>query len=410
MLSKTLSIATATKRVAPPFSRRLVISALETLRNAHTTLEDAWGRLEFGSATEELATQLTVNNPLFYKQLLSQGELGAADTYGDGHWDCTDLPTLFRIILKNKAAAQPITRSSSLVGKILKPLQMWLRRNNRGGSRRNIHAHYDLGNAFFKLFLDKTLNYSSAVFESPTDSLQKASCHKMDLICRDLELCETDHLVEIGSGWGALAMHAATNYGCRVTTTTISQQQFTFVTQAVEEAGLGQKITVLDQDYRDLRGQFDKLVSVEMIEAVGHKYLPTFFTKCNSLLKPGGRMALQAILMNDANYPTYLRSTDFIREFIFPGGCLPCQSGIDEIRSSSTELETLSSRDITSHYAETLKRWRTSVHESSSAIHALGFDERFLRLWNYYLAYCEAAFEERHCTTIQATYRRATSP
>ena len=281
----------------------------------------------------------------------------------------------------------------------------WLRRrltlNTQSGSRRNIEAHYDLGNEFFRTFLDETMTYSCGIFHSPTISLRDASLEKYDRICQKLRLQPDHDLVEVGSGWGGFAIHAAGRYGCRVTTTTISQEQGRYTRQAVRDAGLESQVTVLADDYRRLSGEYDRLVSIEMIEAVGHEFLATYFRQCSRLLRPDGEMVLQAIMIPDQRYDAYRRSIDFIRRYIFPGGCLPCFSSIAAAVKQATDLQLVHLEDLTAHYAETLHRWRQRFLDNLSAIRRQGLNDRFIRTWDYYLAYCEAGFRERWISVAQ---------
>jgi cyclopropane-fatty-acyl-phospholipid synthase len=261
-----------------------------------------------------------------------------------------------------------------------------------------------LGNDFFQCWLDETWAYSCGIFTSPRATLREASLEKFDRACRKLDLRPDDHLLEIGTGWGGLAIHAAGEYGCRVTSTTISQEQFDLAARRVAAAGLAERVNLLSRDYRDLRGTFDKLISVEMIEAVGHEYLDTYFHKCGELLKPDGSMLLQAIVMPERGYRQYLRSVDFIRRYVFPGGCLPSVASILESVGRTTRMRLVHVEDLAPHYAETLRRWRANLHERLPEIRSLGYSEELLRLWDYYLCYCEAGFEERHVGVVQIVF------
>jgi cyclopropane-fatty-acyl-phospholipid synthase len=276
-----------------------------------------------------------------------------------------------------------------------------LKRNSKDGSRRNIEAHYDLGNAMFEQFLDPTMMYSSAIFPHANSTLEEASVAKLERVCQTLRLRPSDHLVEIGTGWGGMALHAARNYGCRVTTTTISREQHDFAVKRIAEAGLSDRVTVLLRDYRELEGRFDKLVSIEMIEAVGHRYLPVYFETCGKLLKPDGLMLLQSILIPDQRYHRALDSVDFIQRYIFPGGFLPCPGEILKQVSAKTDMQLVGVFDITLDYARTLEAWRTRFGARTESIRALGYSEDFLRLWDYYFAYCEGGFRERAISTAQ---------
>ena len=276
-----------------------------------------------------------------------------------------------------------------------------MRRNTLQGSRKNIAAHYDLGNEMFALFLDDTMMYSCAIFEHPQMSLQQASIEKLERVCRKLELQPGDHLLEIGTGWGGLALHAARHYGCRVTTTTISHEQYRMALQRVEQAGLGDRITVLCEDYRNLSGEYDKLVSIEMIEAVGHAYFDTYFEQCSRLLKSDGLMLLQSITIADQRYAAAKRSVDFIQRYIFPGGCLPSVAVLSDSVARNTDMRMLHLEDIGPHYATTLKRWRQRFMARLDSVRALGYPEEFIRMWEYYLCYCEGGFRERAIGTVQ---------
>jgi cyclopropane-fatty-acyl-phospholipid synthase len=282
----------------------------------------------------------------------------------------------------------------------------WFNRNTRNGSKRNISAHYDLGNEFYGLWLDERMMYSSAVFERPDMSLDAAAVAKLDRICRKLRLSPQDHLLEIGTGWGGFAIHAARHYGCRVTTTTISEQQFDYAKAAIVQAGLQDRITLLRSDYRDLDGQFDKLVSIEMVEAVGHEYHDTYFQKCCDLLKPDGQMLLQAITIADQYYEQAKKSVDFIKRYIFPGGCLTSLTAMSETMTRVTDMRVIDVEDIGPHYAETLRRWHDRFFDRIDRVREMGFSEEFIRMWQYYLCYCEGGFIERSIGNVQMLMMR----
>jgi cyclopropane-fatty-acyl-phospholipid synthase len=281
-----------------------------------------------------------------------------------------------------------------------------LNRNTRLGSKKNISAHYDIGNDLFELFLDPTMMYSSAYYKDEDMSLEQASIAKLDLICKKLELGPEDHLLEIGTGWGGLAIHAASNYGCKVTTTTISDEQFVLAQARIKENHLEDKITVVKQDYRDLEGQYDKLVSIEMIEAIGHQYMRTYFNKCCSLLKPDGMMLIQAITIKDQLYKEALKDVDFIKKYIFPGGFLPSINAMVKTISDSTDMKLFHLQDIGPHYAKTLNHWRERFFEKLDEIRGLGYSDEFIRLWEYYFCYCEGGFIERDIGTVQMVLTR----
>ena len=381
-------------------ARRLVMRKLAGLRGGELAIVDATGVSRLGEPGDLHAT-VRVRNPRFYRQVALGASLAAAMSYVRADWDCDDLTSLFRLFVRNALAADRLDRGWSRPAQWMHRLIHRWRSNSRLGSRRNIRAHYDLGNDFFELWLDDTWAYSCGIFASPAATLHDASLEKFDRICRKLDLQPGDHLLEIGSGWGGFAIHAAEHYGCRVTTTTISQKQFDLAQHRIEAAGLVDRITLQLKDYRDLTGRFDKLVSVEMVEAVGHQYLDTFFRKCGELLKPEGSMLLQSIVMPERGYDDYLHSVDFIRRYIFPGGCLPSVASLLESIGRTTQLRFVHAEDFGPHYAETLRRWHEAFRERRSDLRKLNYSEDLVRLWEYYLCYCEAAFEERHVGVVQ---------
>lgn len=335
-----------------------------------------------------------------YAALLTRGTLGAADAYIDGWWTSSDLVALIRLLLQNgKTIAQ---LDDGLAGWLAKAAS-WsrcFRRNTPSGSRRNIRDHYDLGDDFFRLFLDETMAYSSGIFPHREASLKDASIEKFDRACRLLQLTPADHVLEIGSGWGGFAMHAARKYGCRVTTTTLSKNQYDFVRASIADAGLSDRIEVRLDDYRQLNGVYDKIASIEMIEAVGHEFLPVYFRTCSERLRPTGAMLLQAITIVDGKYDSYRSSLDFIQKHIFPGGILPSRAALQGAIAAG-DLVVRRADDCGIHYAETMKHWRHRFRASLDAIRRLGFDDRFLRKWHYYFCYCEAGFRERQISVGQ---------
>ncbi len=376
--------------------RNLVCRRLASLHHGLLVLNDADGRHEFGYAAEgEPAATVEVHDPCFYRNLAFGGSLGASEAYIRGEWTCDDLVGLVRIFCRNAAVSAGMERGTARFLRPVARLGHWLRRNTTAGSRRNIAAHYDLGNEFFALFLDETMAYSCAVFPQPDSTLHEASVAKFDRICRKLDLTPDDHLLEIGTGWGGFALHAARNYGCRVTTTTISQKQYDYTGGLVADAGLGDRVTVLCRDYRDLTGTYDKLVSIEMIEAVGHQFFDTYFRACSERLKPDGLMLLQAITIPDQRYDVYRRGVDFIQRYIFPGGCLPSVGAICDSVARTTDMRLMHFEDLTPHYAETLALWREQFLANRDGVRALGFSDAFIRTWDYYFCYCEGAFRER---------------
>ncbi|MCY2965537.1 MAG: cyclopropane-fatty-acyl-phospholipid synthase, partial [Planctomycetota bacterium] len=342
-----------------------------------------------------------------FRRMLLGGSLAAAESYLEGDWECDDLISLIRLLVRNESILAGMDTGLARVAGFGARCWHWLRQNTKSGSRRNIAAHYDLGNDFFQLFLDETMMYSSAIFPTEESTLFEASIEKIDRVCRKLQLGPDDHLLEIGTGWGGFAVYAAEHYGCRITTATISQEQFDLATRRVREAGLGNRVEVVLCDYRDLTGSYDKLVSIEMIEAVGHKYYETFFRKCGELLKPNGVMLLQGIMMFEQRYAEYLRSTDFIQRYVFPGGCLPTAAALTGAAARTSDLYPLHLEDFAEHYARTLACWRARFHERMVEVRALGFDERFLRIWEYYFCYCEAAFRERYIGLSQLMFAKS---
>lgn len=366
-----------------------------------------------------LTARLTIANAGFYRRTLLGGTIGAAESYIDGDWGTDNLTDLIRILIRNMDDVSKMERTWSRARTWVHRMRHLRRKNSVSGSRKNIQQHYDLGNEFYSLFLDPTMNYSAGIFDDETAAqdfpdtqspMHSASLVKMDRICQKLKLNPDDHVVEIGTGWGGLAIHMAKHYQCRVTTTTISQQQYDFAVQAIAAEGLQDKITVLLKDYRDLEGSFDKLVSVEMIEAVGHEFLDTYFSKCNALLKPQGTMLIQAILIGQQHYRSYRKGVDFIRAYVFPGGCLPSAVTIAQSVGRVTTMRMLDFEDMTQHYADTLMHWRNSFMQRLGDVRALGFDEYFIRLWHFYLCYCEAAFAERRCQSVQVMFAQKDSP
>jgi cyclopropane-fatty-acyl-phospholipid synthase len=392
----------ATKSTASaPWLRRQVLDRFAKLRHGCLRVEDAHDAVTFGLADSDLSGTIRVNDGRFYRRVALHGGLGLAESYVDGDWDTPDLTATLRVLAANLEALQGAERG---VPTLLRPFRStlhWLRRNTHLGSQRNIAAHYDLSNEFFALMLDPTMTYSSGYYPHAEAPLEEASREKYDRICRKLRLGPSDHLLEIGTGWGGFALHAASEYGCRVTTTTISRAQHDYAAARFSDSQSCDRIELLLTDYRDLRGEFDKLVSIEMIEAVGEQYLPTYFRQCSRLLKPSGAMLLQAITIPDCRYDRYRHSVDFIQKHIFPGGFLPSPSGITNCLRRGTDFNVEQVEDFSEHYARTLAAWRDNLNDRLPQVRELGFDDRFLRLWWYYLGYCEAGFLERRIGVSQ---------
>lgn len=378
----------------------MLIKRLAHLQHGAIKIVDDNQTMRFGQETsdsslEKIEVTLYVKSSEFYGEVVFGGSIGAGEAYMQGYFECDNLTNLIRLMVRNQSLLDDIESSFA---KITAPIQAWLHRINKNtqtGSRRNISAHYDLGNDFFKLMLDPTMMYSSAFFESAQQSLEEASIAKLKKICKKLDLKSTDHVLEIGTGWGGFAIYAAQNYGCKITTTTISQAQYQLALERIKEAGLENKIEVLLSDYRDLTGEYDKLVSIEMIEAVGHHFYDTYFGACGRLLKPNGMMLLQAITITDQRYASAIKSVDFIQRYIFPGSCIPSVTAMLHSITKSTDMRLFDLEDIGPHYATTLARWRDKFFENISAIRQLGYPETFIRMWDFYLCYCEGGFEER---------------
>ena len=417
MSNPTLSVSKPRGRspLLGSLARTAVLAQLRRLRQGHLRLTCNGQQWTFGEADSPLQAEVEITDEAAWSLVASNGSIGAGEAYIHGYWRSPDLAALTRLFVANLDVLDALESGLARLGRPALRLLHRLNRNNRRGSRRNILAHYDLGNALFERLLDPTMMYSAAQFESPEQSLEHAQLNKLDGICRKLDLHADEHLLEIGTGWGSLAIHAATHYGCRVTTTTLSEAQFQHTVQRVQALGLEQRITVLREDYRDLRGRFDKLVSIEMIEAVGHRYLPAYFRQCAARLKENGLMLLQVITIRDQRYAQARRSVDFIQRYIFPGGALPSLSVLLDTASRQTALNLVHMEDFGQDYARTLRHWRDNLNRSRSALLELGYDETFQRLWEFYLCYCQGGFEERQIGVAQLlwagpTARRAPLP
>jgi cyclopropane-fatty-acyl-phospholipid synthase len=381
------------------FARRSVLARLQALTHGSLCIAEGGNHLRFGSGRPEVA--LRVLDPAFWPAVAFGGSVGAGEGYMDGLWECDDLVGLTRLLLRNRAVLDGMEGGLARLSAPLRSLVHRLRRNTRAGSRRNIAAHYDLGNDFYRLWLDETMMYSCAVFERPDMDLHEASIAKLERICRKLNLKASDHVLEIGTGWGGFALYAARSRGCRVTTATISHRQYDLARQRISAAGLDDRVQVLLTDYRDLTGRYDKLVSIEMVEAVGADHLATYFRQCGRLLKPDGAMLLQAITIADQRYEQALRQVDFIQKHIFPGGFLPSVTALTAAMTEASDLRTVQLEDIGAHYAATLAHWRRNFIAALDGVRALGFDARFIRMWLFYLSYCEGGFRERDIGTVQ---------
>lgn len=390
--------------------RDRLLGMLGDIDECQLRINDAAGMMILGRcdvhAVEPLTARVDILDPSFYLRVATQGSIGAGEAYMDGLWRSDDLVALMRMLVRHRDRLDTLDSGSARVAGTLLKLWHALRRNSRQGSRRNIAAHYDLGNALFELFLSGDMMYSSAIYAYEGEALEDASWRKLDRVCRKLELSPTDHVLEIGTGWGGFAIHAARHYGCHVTTTTISREQYDLARARVADAGLSQHVEVVLQDYRDLDGHYDKLVSIEMVEAIGHQYLGRFFARIAELLKPHGAALLQAITIEDARYRKALREVDFIKRHIFPGSFIPCVSALSGALARSSDLRLVNLEDIGPSYAMTLQAWRQRFLARLPEVRALGYDERFIRMWEFYLAYCEAGFRERALGDVQMLLHR----
>lgn len=388
-------------------ARALILGVLKNLNGAGLTLrEPGEEAVFFGDAAAPLQGEIEVHNLRAYRRVLLGGSIAAGESYIDGDWTTPNLTAVLQLLAENMKLVDKIEARLSWLSTPLNKLIHLFRRNSPAQARKNISAHYDLGNDFYQGFLDEQMLYSSAWYQTPQMSLEQAQEAKMRRLCEQLQLHAGDHLLEIGTGWGAMAEFAAREYGCKVTTTTISREQFQYARDRIEKAGLSDRVTVLFEDYRSLRGQFDKLVSIEMIEAVGKRYLSTFFKRCNALLKPQGRLAIQAITIADQRYASYSRKVDFIQRYVFPGGFLPSVTAMNETMTRYTGLVVRDLFDIGFDYARTLHEWRERVQRYWNTQPDGVQDEHFRRLWLFYLCYCEAGFRARTISTVQLIAER----
>jgi cyclopropane-fatty-acyl-phospholipid synthase len=384
-------------------ARRVVLNKLSRFTHGELRVIDIDGtEHRFGQIDRcGLKATVFVNDARLFAEMVFGGTVGAGEAYMHGYWRCDDLVALVRLFVLNRDVMGEVDSGWAWLSKPVLKILHRLNRNSRSGSARNIAAHYDLGNEFYQLMLDGTMAYSCGIFERSGSTLHEASVAKFDAACRKLRINAADHVLEIGCGWGGFAVHAAANYGCRVTATTISRQQFDFAQKRIEEAGLSDRITLLLKDYRDLDGQFDKIVSIEMIEAVGANFLDTYTGTCSKLLKPDGSMLLQAITLQDQLYRSALRSVDFIQRHIFPGSFIPSITAILNSFAERTDMKAFHLEDIGPHYATTLRHWRHRFLGNLPQVRKLGYSETFARMWEFYLCYCEGGFAERQLGDIQ---------
>ena len=386
--------------------RKLILNSFSKLKNGYIHLVENETEHKFGDPQSSLKVKVIVKDKRFFSAVVFRGSLGASEAYIRGDWECDDLTTLFRIFIKNQTEMSELERTLAWISRVRDRFFDRFTRNTVNGSKRNILAHYDLSNAFYQLWLDPTMTYSAGVFTSPEATMEEASIEKLVRMCQYLDLQETDHLLEIGTGWGSLSIHAAKKCGCQITTTTISDKQYELAVERIKAAGLEDQITVLKQDYRSLAGEYDKIVSIEMIEAVGHQFIPDYVRAIDRLLKVGGRVAIQGITINDQIYEPYRKSVDFIKKYIFPGGNLVSVGYLMNTIGEETSLRPLHLSEIGLHYATTLQRWRSAFEKVLPEVKALGFSDQFIRLWNYYFTYCEAGFLEKHIGNVQLSFEK----
>jgi cyclopropane-fatty-acyl-phospholipid synthase len=422
----TTAVAALTRPRATALERLLrgqLLSRLAALRAGRLELEDAHGTIMLGAdASPAPPVRLQVIDAAFYRAVAAGGSVGAGEAYMDGLWRCSApgledsdaLVALVRLLVRNRELLDGLDCGWARLAGIARRCWHATRGNSRTGSRRNIAAHYDLSNAFFALFLSSDLMYSSALWSGGADTLESASERKLEAVCRSLALNRSDHVLEIGSGWGGFALHAARHYGCRVTTTTISAQQYELARERIRAAGLENRIELCLADYRDLTGQYDKLVSIEMIEAVGADHLEEYFATISRLLRPHGAALLQAITIEDHRYRQALESVDFIKRHVFPGSFIPSVNAMLAAKTRASDLALVSLEDFGDSYARTLEAWRKRFIARLAEVRALGFDERFIRLWEFYLAYCEGGFRERalgvaHLKLVKPQWRHETA-
>jgi cyclopropane-fatty-acyl-phospholipid synthase len=388
-------------------ARALLLSLLAKIEQSCLIIEEENQQIVLGDSNAGLHARVVIHNSRVYSKLLFSGSIGAGESYIQGWWSSPDLTRVIQLLVREQAVSDSLDKGVWKIADILNWLYHKLRRNTEAGSKKNILAHYDLGNEMYQQFLDKEMLYSSAIYPHPDADLEEAQQHKLKLICDRLDLKKGETLLEIGTGWGALAIYAAQHYGVQVTTTTISDAQYAYTAQRIKTLGLEEQITLLKQDYRQLSGVYDKLVSIEMIEAVGHEYFSAFFAICNQHLKEDGKMLLQAITICDQRYHQYCRGVDFIQRYIFPGGCLPSINVLSNNITRKTDMVITALHDIGQDYARTLKHWYQRFDAANLAIKKLGYGDDFIRLWQFYLCYCEGAFLERNISAVHLVAAKA---
>ncbi|MCF7481732.1 cyclopropane-fatty-acyl-phospholipid synthase family protein [Vibrio sp. J1-1] len=382
------------------------LTLIESFNSGATEKSERFSAPDGSYNGQPVVATIEVKHPGLYSRILRGGSIAAGEAYMDGWWDSPDLTALMKLMAINMRALDQIEEQGSRITKLFYRISHWANRNSQENSRKNIHAHYDLGNALYESFLDSNMLYSSALYRQDNESLEQAQINKMDRLCQQIDLKASDHVIEIGTGWGAMAIYMAEQYGCQVTTTTISEEQHAYTKQQIEKKGLSDKITLLKEDYRNLTGTYDKLVSIEMIEAVGKAFLPSYIKKCESLLKPGGLMAIQAITIADQRYEYYSNNVDFIQKYIFPGGFLPSVTSLTQATTKYSDLVVRDLFDIGLDYAKTLYEWHSRFNKAEKEVRALGYDDRFFRMWRYYLSYCEGGFLARTISAVHMTFQR----
>ena len=388
--------------------RSLVHSVFEKITYGQLEVVEGTNHYTFplDSKGTAIKGKIHIHDLSVYRDFVKGGSIGVAEAFIAGKWSSPNLTKVIRIFAQAQQQTDTLEANKSWLNKVKNTLTHWQNRNTQSGSKRNILAHYDLGNELYTRFLDKEMMYSSAIYPSETSTLAQAQLHKLETICQRLELNERDHLLEIGTGWGGLAIYAAQHYGCNVTTTTISEEQYHYAQTRIETLGLADKITLLKEDYRDLKGQYDKVVSIEMIEAVGYQFLPSFFKQCNDCLKKGGKLLIQSITIADQRFEYYKNNVDFIQRYIFPGGFLPSVNVLTQHLTDHSELVVETLDDIGLDYAKTLADWRDNFLAAWPELKQHNYDETFKRLWLYYFAYCEGAFLERSTSTVHLVARK----
>lgn len=401
------TISTENRNFLQSFARQKLFSILVKLDDAHLNIVEGDYEQSFGPADAPLRAALTIKDPRFYSRIALGGSIGAAESWVEGEWHSDDLTAVIRIFARSMALVEKVEGFSRWLRLPVDSLRQYFTRNTRQGSRTNIAAHYDLGNDMYELFLDSGMQYSAAIFSDQATTLAQAQTNKLAIICEKLALSADDHLIEIGTGWGELACFAASNYGCRVTTTTLSKAQYEVAKQKIAQRGLEDRVTLLLKDYRDLDGQYDKLVSIEMIEAVGHQFMPSYFQTLNRLLKPNGNMLIQAITIADQRYDSYRHNMDFIQRYIFPGGCLTSVYEMSKQLKQHTDMTVSQIDSYGQDYAETLRHWSDSFSRAGRTLTKLGYSEDFQRLWHFYFSYCRAGFLEG---TINVIHFEAQKP